>query len=605
MTRIRTLAATLVLYLFPLFIAAVFAGVGLVVWWLSLQWSGWFRILLQLVILPLIFALLGAILVAVRSRPQPTPGPELAPDAAPQLWASVTGLAQAAQTPPPARIVLVPEANAWVAEPGGVRELAIGLPLLGVLTVSELRAVLGHELGHFAGGDTAQSARLYRARLLLSAMRDNANLATRWLFTAYLALYQWVASSAQRDAERRADEFAVRAAGSATAARALRQIVVADAAWSRLNDNFLGLMEPAGRRGPLAEGTALVARHTEGLQQAADEFIAHEQGSLFATHPPTRDRMAALQAMPSAEVATDDRVAWELVGGPDRLAALEGDLLVDKLPLASWNEIVGGGAGEGMRTAADSLLVALVQDKAIPEASYAAGFDLAEREGVQAGARLVNPPQEPSEGFESLLVTLAMGVLAAIPGARADLDWTREAAWLLPSGERLHAADLVKEVGGDPVRLRERLTALGGDTGRAVDVEHLPRRDDLLIEVWPQVKLATAHLHLVAYDTGLLLLPAQHSFADRLQVGLGGAIAELSVLDRGLSRARQVPGARWIPLETLTRIKVPLLRSVVILRFVDGHVETIKRADIRRVIKVAGNGVTVGTLLKHYGRSSS
>jgi hypothetical protein len=42
--------------------------------------------------------------------------------------------------------------------------LGIGVGLLAVLRVDELRAVLGHELGHLGGGDTRFGPVVYRAK---------------------------------------------------------------------------------------------------------------------------------------------------------------------------------------------------------------------------------------------------------------------------------------------------------------------------------------------------------------------------------------------------------------------------------------------------------
>ena len=81
----------------------------------------------------------------------------------------VRALADEVGTRPPDRIVMVNNVNAYVHEFGpllgllrGRRTLAIGAPLLDALDVSQLRAVLGHELGHFAGGDTKSGPIVYR-----------------------------------------------------------------------------------------------------------------------------------------------------------------------------------------------------------------------------------------------------------------------------------------------------------------------------------------------------------------------------------------------------------------------------------------------------------
>ncbi len=55
------------------------------------------------------------------------------------------------------------DVNALVSDYGRRRVMVLGLPLIQVLTVSELEAVIAHEFGHYAGGDTRQ-AWVYRTR---------------------------------------------------------------------------------------------------------------------------------------------------------------------------------------------------------------------------------------------------------------------------------------------------------------------------------------------------------------------------------------------------------------------------------------------------------
>jgi heat shock protein HtpX len=70
----------------------------------------------------------------------------------------------------PQDVYLIPEVNAWVARRGGVmgfgsrRAKGLGLSLLQILTVSQFRAVLAHEVGHYYGGDTRLGPWVYKAR---------------------------------------------------------------------------------------------------------------------------------------------------------------------------------------------------------------------------------------------------------------------------------------------------------------------------------------------------------------------------------------------------------------------------------------------------------
>jgi Zn-dependent protease with chaperone function len=88
----------------------------------------------------------------------------------PELWALVDEVSAELGVRPPDDLRLVEDVNAFVHQDtrllglvGGRRHMGIGLPLLEVLTVDQLRGVIGHELGHYAGGDTRVSALVHRA----------------------------------------------------------------------------------------------------------------------------------------------------------------------------------------------------------------------------------------------------------------------------------------------------------------------------------------------------------------------------------------------------------------------------------------------------------
>jgi Zn-dependent protease with chaperone function len=70
----------------------------------------------------------------------------------------------------PAEVYLVPDVNAWVMQRGGLmdfgsrRVMGLGLPLMRILTCSQLRAMLAHEFGHYHGGDTKIGPWIYKTR---------------------------------------------------------------------------------------------------------------------------------------------------------------------------------------------------------------------------------------------------------------------------------------------------------------------------------------------------------------------------------------------------------------------------------------------------------
>jgi heat shock protein HtpX len=70
----------------------------------------------------------------------------------------------------PKEVYLIAEVNAWVAQRGGIlgvgsrRVVGLGLPLMRILSVAQLRAVLAHEFGHYYGGDTRLGPLVYSMR---------------------------------------------------------------------------------------------------------------------------------------------------------------------------------------------------------------------------------------------------------------------------------------------------------------------------------------------------------------------------------------------------------------------------------------------------------
>ena len=354
MVKVRAVAALAALIAFPLFVLALIGGAVVLGAWLAAGGHS-IVVVIKFLGIPLLAALWFGVKTARAARHDVGPeGPELTRNRHPRLWQEVDALAVVAQTEPPARITMVPEVNAAVLEVSGRREMVIGLPLLATFTVGELRSVLAHELGHYAGGDTALSARTARARVFLMAVAQRSDGVVRPLLLAYARLYAWVSNAASRDAERAADGFSLRVAGSTAAARAMERLVATDLAWGALNRDYVGLFPMAGARASLADGlNALMAANAPGLEKATTEILANERPSWRDTHPSTASRIAAFRsaATESASEAPDgiaaDRPAADLLE-PGWLDEAEGSILVHQLPMVSWPELVTRAVGSGV-----------------------------------------------------------------------------------------------------------------------------------------------------------------------------------------------------------------------------------------------------------------
>lgn len=346
------LLPNLVLWLFPVAIVAlvVAAFAGIVALTQALWGGVGARQFVQWLVVPLIFAVSIGAREALRYKPQPAEGIEVQPAEHPALWAEVNELARLAETAPPARIVIVPEVNAAVSEAAGQRELVIGLPLLATFTRGQLRSVLAHELGHFAGGDTSAATKVMRRVQFLEQVRARVSIVWRWFFSLYARLYALAAGPVSRMAELRADDLSVRIAGPQTAAESFRALTRADFAWGVALENYVPLFETSGRRAPIGEAVRrIIEANAEDLEPEIDRAIAAGQQSATDTHPPTRERIARFEqaARAGVSVATPpdaDLPAVDLLtGGSAWLDAAEAQVLTQDRPLTTWDDVIAHG----------------------------------------------------------------------------------------------------------------------------------------------------------------------------------------------------------------------------------------------------------------------
>jgi len=282
---------------------------------------------------PLFTATVGAVAVAmwraIRTKPEPPHGLPITPQEAPALWGTVRELAREVDTRMPDEIRLVPEVNAAVMEEsrlmgliGGRRYLYIGLPLLQVLSVSQIRSVLAHELGHYSGRHTRFGGVAYRGHLAIAGTveRISPYNVAGWIFKAYANLYVLVDHAVMRRQEYEADQASVRVAGRTAAASALREKPVLDAAWGFYFRNYV---LPGWEAGYVPDDlfggfAALVAARQAELEALRAEE-PEEESSKWDTHPPVQERIAAILAAPEAPLPYDGRPAAGLL--PDILGA--------------------------------------------------------------------------------------------------------------------------------------------------------------------------------------------------------------------------------------------------------------------------------------------
>jgi Zn-dependent protease with chaperone function len=290
------------------------------------------------------------------------PGPRLDASCHPRLFTEVNRLATALDEPLPQEVYLIPEVNAWVAERGGLmgfgsrRVMGLGLPLLQILTVSQFRAVLAHEFGHYYGGDTRLGPWVYKTRMamvralvglgqpsaLMSAVTQAAvarlayHVVTRTL-VAYWNLFLRTTQLVSRRQEYRADEIACYVVGSHSLVEGLQRIHRGSAALAAYG-NEVGRILSAGYRPPIAEGFAqfIAANNVrQALDSQLEKELVQPHTSPYDSHPPLRDRLLAAGPLPSGNRPENDPAAISLLEDVTGLEIQMLELLNPKKPVAS------------------------------------------------------------------------------------------------------------------------------------------------------------------------------------------------------------------------------------------------------------------------------
>jgi Zn-dependent protease with chaperone function len=257
----------------------------------------------------------------------------------PELWREVRDLAESAGTRAPGEIRLVAATNAGVTEEtkllglvGGTRRLFIGAPLLIGLTREQLRSILAHELGHYSGRHTALGAVTYRGKEAIGRVLTNleGNF-VRKPFELYERLYRAVSQTVNRRQELEADRRSAELVGPITAAEALLQTEALDPAWHAFLDGYVAPGEGVGYRPrDLFDGFRRFVNDPERQRELAEvrANLPDPPRSVYDSHPPTTERLAAFKALESGAAQADSSApAVTLLRDPQADLARFGDVI--------------------------------------------------------------------------------------------------------------------------------------------------------------------------------------------------------------------------------------------------------------------------------------
>ncbi len=270
----------------------------------------------------------GSILWSLVPRREPfvPPGPRVTREEQPRLFEVIDGIARQMGAEVPAEVYLVPEVNAFVTQRGGFlgfggkRILGLGIPLLAVQNVSQLRSVLAHEFGHFAGGETRLAGVIYATRSAMIRTLENLEKAGRrflqkpfeWMLKGYLRLTQ----SISRQQELLADMWSIRIAGKEAHVSALSLAGIHGTGFSLfLNQEVRPLTEYGVAPDNVFEGYRrfLSSSGWERMQPLVKQMLETADVDPFDSHPPLEERLEFAKTVESAESAIDSTPAYSLL----------------------------------------------------------------------------------------------------------------------------------------------------------------------------------------------------------------------------------------------------------------------------------------------------
>ncbi len=286
----------------------------------------------------------------------------------PELFSFIRQVTEDTQTPFPKKIYLSPDVNACVFYDSSFwsmflpikKNLQIGLGLVNSVNVSEFKAVMAHEFGHFSQRSMKLGSFVYNVNKIIHNMlfenTSYSNALGSWAsvsdvfaffanITARIAQgIQWVLRqmygvinksymSLSREMEFHADAVAASVSGSKSLITALRRIELADAGYNialqKCNDLFKEkkvsyniYQNHKTVLNHLADEYKLTKEH--GLPVVTSEFVNSNNTSRvnfkdqWASHPSTEDReKQLLQLSVEAEIIAEP--AWALFRDKEQL----------------------------------------------------------------------------------------------------------------------------------------------------------------------------------------------------------------------------------------------------------------------------------------------
>lgn len=293
---------------------------------------------------------------------------EISESEQPELFAFIKQLTEDTQTQFPKKIVLSPEVNAsvfyndsfWSMFFPVKKNLMIGLGLVNTVTLSEFKAVMAHEFGHFSQRSMKLGSFVYNVNKAIYNMLFENNDFGKFLHTWgnlhwAIGIFVWITvqiikgiqailqgmysfinrnyMSLSREMEFHADAVAASVSGGNNLASALKKLEISDSCYnSVLQKADAWLKNKEVFANVYSNHKVVMAQYAldydlpvqNGVPLVSDEFLKRFQLSKlniknqWASHPATEDREARLQEL-NIDGVTDERSAWVLFIQPEKI----------------------------------------------------------------------------------------------------------------------------------------------------------------------------------------------------------------------------------------------------------------------------------------------
>lgn len=301
---------------------------------------------------------------------------EVTEESDPHFFSFIKKVCEETQAPFPKRIFLVDDVNAFVSFDSlflslflpARKNLYIGLGLINMCTVSELKAIIAHEFGHFSQGSMRFGSYVYHVNQIIYKMvADNAGYNAsleKWAnYSSYFALFARINISLiqlvqrimksfykvlnkgyrglARQMEFQADAVAASVAGSLPLISSLYRMDLATTSYSHTLDFYNNLVKNN------LKADNLFAHHLKSMQMLALREDVQLKGGFpmvdaqtinrlggsrivvkdqWASHPSVEDREAALLKL-NVLSETIDESSWKLFTDPVKVQTAQTDRL--------------------------------------------------------------------------------------------------------------------------------------------------------------------------------------------------------------------------------------------------------------------------------------